>query len=773
MSVQTHSPDVLQMPSLYFKRTTPDEQERHRRKFATLATGGGLLIDPVQYDDGGWHAEIVTTDWEEPGLLDKIFEAVLKCIHVPGGIAFERIRVFTGPTGQVVNILELQDKQGRRLDRGKIDQVLEQLRKIRPGERAVLETIMDLTFSALIPMLTEFPALDNGRSEIYTYLEFEVSRISNRFTSMLLHFLARSEFRVNVQVAECVQGRRGRYSLWGLDKAGKQLTDSHFNRISMVRALEAMNRRIMGFNLHYIRKAWNQRIDRNEATIYRSRPDPRDFLEDLDNIRELAELKGFPDALSALVERRLLDNKAFYFLKKFESFCQENQARFQRLHDSAPGEAEVAMCREYFEQRRHSLRILEPLFNELIQLDAIPPHLSDDQRLHALCRPLSHEGYALDRDGLLYLTGSIWLAEPEKAFDPFLLMARTGCRFKADTQDAIEAALESWTPRFIEEKREVLGKTLLTILGESLRQCNSAVVLRNLRQLGLLQRILPGFDRITGMIHVVADHTYTVDEHSILVVEALSGLTILREVLPETGVSKIRKEYEQLATSVGLINFARKYAVEVRMLRSVPQLRSHPAIKPIFQLMDDVRNNNLEYVVEVNLFEHSQATCLNALHQIELVRRQLDPLIRQYTGLSHAEQRNLLLAALLHDMKKPDPDHGRQFAPHVGETLASAGLKLDEDAVTRIAWLVHHHLDLAEVMKRMGEEGDNALEAYMRREGGETLMRSLILFTYADRVAIHQDPNQASHNAMILADLLEKLAPWQEAGPAQPRAAAQ
>lgn len=763
--------DVLDMPELYYELTTVEEQERHRAKLARLDSPRKLLIEAVPDEAGGWQAELVTMDWEEPGLLDRTFEAILNCVHVPGGIALRRIRIFTGRSGQVVNILEFRDKQGGPLLKERCEAVMARLRGIQRGERGVLETISNLAFNTLIPSLTEYPQLDNERSEHYTYLGLTVPRLSTRFSSILLHFLARSEFQVNIQLAEFRQEQRGLYSLYVVDKRGRKLEDSHFTRMSMVNTLEAMNRTILRFNLHYVRKGWNLRIERNDATIYRSRPDPADFLEDLESVCRLGRLKGYGEQLSGLVEGDLLDSTAFYFLKNFESFCTRNRERFLALANAPPSDADVELCREYFEQRRRSLRILQPLYRKLMSLEPIRPRLEDGNRLVALCRPHSAAGYALDADNRLYLTESMWLAEPQMAFEPFRLMARTGCKLREDTQDAVQAALEAWTPQFIAERREALGAAFLLILEESLHQGTAALVLRNMRHMGLLQRYLPGFARITGLIHVVADHTYTVDEHSIIAVEALTGIGLLRTVCPAPGLSAMRKDYERLDSGLGLAMYARKYAVEERMLRAVPQLRSHPAIKPFFHLMDEVRSNNLEYIVEMNLLDRSQATSLGALHQIEDVRTQLDALLRLDEALGFTVRRDLVLAALLHDMDKPDPDHGHSFAPRVPETLAAMGIQLPEDSQQRIEWIVRHHLDLTELAGRIGSGGERALEDYLAQCGGSDRLRPLILFTYADRVAVHPDSSQNAHHAMVLSGLLRMVEAADGAAPTESRPA--
>ena len=118
MRAKQLSDDLRDMPGLYFERTSADEQHRHREKLRNLARADGLRIDPFQDAEGGWHLEIVTMDWDEPGLLDNIFEAILRSVHIPEGIALRRARIFTGKKGQVVNILELTTSDGRPVEWG-------------------------------------------------------------------------------------------------------------------------------------------------------------------------------------------------------------------------------------------------------------------------------------------------------------------------------------------------------------------------------------------------------------------------------------------------------------------------------------------------------------------------------------------------------------------------------------------------------------------------------------------------------------------------------
>jgi len=193
------------------------------------------------------------------------------------------------------------------------------------------------------------------------------------------------------------------------------------------------------------------------------------------------------------------------------------------------------------------------------------------------------------------------------------------------------------------------------------------------------------------------------------------------------------------------------------MLQRVTELRRNKTVKPLFQVMDDVRRNSLEYLVEMNFLEQGYATCMDALTEIENIRKRLNKFIRFYTGLPFEEKRILVLAGLFHDLKKPDKNHGQIAADELNETLARIGMNLPDGEAERIAWLVRHHLDIRSLMNRMGAEGDEALRSFAREAEDISLVRSLILFTYADRVAVYQDNNKNAHDAMTLTSMLDVL----------------
>ena len=84
---------------------------------------------------------------------------------------------------------------------------------------------------------------------------------------------------------------------------------------------------------------------------------------------------------------------------------------------------------------------------------------------------------------------------------------------------------------------------------------------------------------------------------------------------------------------------------------------------------------------------------------------------------------------------------------------------------------MRHHLDLTELAARIGSGGERALEDYLTQCGGSDRLRPLILFTYADRVAVHPDSSQNAHHAMVLSGLLRMVEAADGTAPTEPRLA--
>jgi hypothetical protein len=57
----------------------------------------------------------------------------------------------------------------------------------------------------------------------------------------------------------------------------------------------------------------------------------------------------------------------------------------------------------------------------------------------------------------------------------------------------------------------------------------------------------------------------------------------------------------------------------------------------------------------------------------------------------------------------------------------------------------------------MGAGGDDVLEQYTQDTGDAKLVKMLILFTYADRVAVRPNQNANAHAAMVLGEMLGQV----------------
>jgi hypothetical protein len=248
-----------------------------------------------------------------------------------------------------------------------------------------------------------------------------------------------------------------------------------------------------------------------------------------------------------------------------------------------------------------------------------------------------------------------------------------------------------------------------------------------------------------------------VDEHTFVLIEVLVGMKLLDEVFPDGEQLAMVADYQRIKDALGLKNYAHKYARELRMLGRVTELRSHPVVRAFLQVMEEVRENSVEYLVDVNLLEHGYTTCMLALNEIAKTRRQLGGLIRLMTALPFAEQRILILAGMFHDICKPAQDHPARGAQALASILEAMGVTLPQRDVERIRWLIAHHLDVRPIMNRTAEQGEGAVADFARSVGDASLVRLLVLFTYADRVAVHLDPNKNSHDALTLTDILRIL----------------
>src|SRR6202140_1703984 len=174
--------------------------------------------------------------------------------------------------------------------------------------------------------------------------------------------------------------------------------------------------------------------------------------------------------------------------------------------------------RAYFRQARAIYR-LTVLFDEVPRAKSIWKRL-----LGARLSPLSTSDFSV-------IDGRISLRQPDSVEDHrvmfrlFELVARHDLKLKAETENAVEAAL----PRI--QKWNSTSPDLWEYLREILILPHAASSLRAMHRVGLLVLLFKEFQAIDSLVIRDYYHRYTVDEHSLVTIENL------HELSAETGES--------------------------------------------------------------------------------------------------------------------------------------------------------------------------------------------------------------------------------------------
>ena len=114
--------------------------------------------------------------------------------------------------------------------------------------------------------------------------------------------------------------------------------------------------------------------------------------------------------------------------------------------------------------------------------------------------------------------------DPDAVLQLFAAMARTGCGLERASEDRISQAL----PRLSAHLEE--GPSLWRHVQEILLGFHAGKALRMMHTLGILELLLPEFHGIDALVIRDAYHRYTVDEHTLVVIDTLHGLE-----QPQTG----------------------------------------------------------------------------------------------------------------------------------------------------------------------------------------------------------------------------------------------
>ncbi len=168
--------------------------------------------------------------------------------------------------------------------------------------------------------------------------------------------------------------------------------------------------------------------------------------------------------------------------------------------------------RVYFRQARAIYR-LTVLFDEVPRAKSIWKRLLGARR-----SPFSTADFSVV-DGRISLRQSDSVEDPKVMFRLFELVARHDLKLTAETENAVEAAL----PRI--QKWNSTGPDLWEYFRKILVLPHAASSLRAMHRVGLLDLLFKEFQAIDSLVIRDYYHRYTVDEHSLVTIENLHGLS--------------------------------------------------------------------------------------------------------------------------------------------------------------------------------------------------------------------------------------------------------
>lgn len=182
--------------------------------------------------------------------------------------------------------------------------------------------------------------------------------------------------------------------------------------------------------------------------------------------------------------------------------------------------------------------------------------------------------------------------------------------------------------------------------------------------------------------------------------------------------------------------------VLTRVLPEWEAVRSHPQ-----------RNAYHRFTVDRHLLE--------ALAELATLRRGDTPEAEVARRLEDPDA--LTLAVLLHDIAKPSSGDHSEIGADVARAFVTriGGAPVTAD---RVAWLVRHHLDLADVAARRDLRDPAVIEAFAAHVGSAERLRALYLHTIADSRATGPAAWSPA-KAALLGELFERTERWLEHGP--------
>jgi [protein-PII] uridylyltransferase len=197
--------------------------------------------------------------------------------------------------------------------------------------------------------------------------------------------------------------------------------------------------------------------------------------------------------------------------------------------------------------------------------------------------------------------------DPDVVLQLFAATSRTGCGLERVSEERIAQALPLLSAHLEE------GPALWRHLREILLGANAGGTLRTMHALGLLELLIPEFHAIDALVIRDAYHRYTVDEHTLVVIDTLHAL-----------------EQEQGGTMAG---WARRFG---GILRDV----QHPELLYLVALMHDTgkgRNTGDHAIESARMTENLLGRLVLDAYECELVLG----LIRNHLEMSAALRRDI------------------------------------------------------------------------------------------------------------------------------------
>ncbi|WP_425331305.1 [protein-PII] uridylyltransferase [Paracoccus ravus] len=212
---------------------------------------------------------------------------------------------------------------------------------------------------------------------------------------------------------------------------------------------------------------------------------------------------------------------------------QVEVARAMGYRDQGGRRAVEIFMQEYF---THATRVGELTRVFLVALEA--RHLYKAPLLNGLFgrRKRFKPGFRMDRGRLNYVDEKQFLADPLNILRLFEEALRTGILLHPDAMRAVAANLS-----LIDDRVRQDPEAVRIFLGLLLQHGNPERSLRRMNELGVLGAFIPEFAPVVAMMQFNVYHHYTVDEHLIQCVAALSAIERGEEITDLPTVSRIMK----------------------------------------------------------------------------------------------------------------------------------------------------------------------------------------------------------------------------------------